>query len=101
MRRCPMKRLSSTVIFAAAVSLIASMQLVGLAGGQGAPAPAVPPVAQAARGAASAAPTVVSPEVLPDRRVVFRLYAPQATDVAVRAPGRGTPPMKKDDAGIW
>jgi enterochelin esterase family protein len=43
----------------------------------------------------------VSPEVLPDRRVTFRLYAPQATDVVVRAPGGRAPAMTKQDNGIW
>ncbi len=62
-------------------------------------------------------PQVVSPEVLPDRRIVFRLYAPDATTVRLRGsdipalanpPGaaRGTPPppgpeFKKDEKGVW
>jgi enterochelin esterase-like enzyme len=62
------------------------------------PAPAAP---QTGRAAAPPAPSVVSPEVLPDRRVVFRLYAPQATDVVVRAPGRGAPAMVRRDDGVW
>jgi enterochelin esterase family protein len=68
---------------------------------QGAPAPAPAVVPPAGRGSAPA-PVVVSPEVLPDRRVTFRLYAPQATDVAVRAPGGGrSPAMVKRDDGVW
>ncbi len=54
----------------------------------------------AGRGATPAAPTVVSPEVLPDRRVVFRMYAPQASDVALRGAGRGGP-LTKGENGVW
>ena len=43
----------------------------------------------------------VSPEVLPDKRVVFRLLGPQATDVAVQGVGRGRVPMVKGESGIW
>ncbi|KPK77536.1 MAG: hypothetical protein AMJ79_02810 [Phycisphaerae bacterium SM23_30] len=45
---------------------------------------------------------LVSPEIHPDRRVTFRLRAPQARQVNVSvefAPGQQT--MKKDDAGVW
>ena len=50
-------------------------------------------------------PVVVSPEVLPDRRVTFRLLAPQAADVSLRGSdipgnGRGTS-MTKGDEGVW
>ncbi len=41
-----------------------------------------PPAAQAGRGGAPA-PQVVSPEVMPDRTVVFRILAPQAQSVRV------------------
>jgi enterochelin esterase family protein len=55
---------------------------------------------------------VVSPEVLPDRRVVFRLLAPQAESVMVRGSdipslagaGRGAPAgqqMTKGENGVW
>ena len=60
------------------------------------------------------APLVVSPQVLPDHRIVFRLVAPQAqsvrivgTDIPSLAAGRGAPPsanasaMKKADSGVW
>lgn len=59
-------------------------------------------------------PVVVSPEVLPDHRVTFRLLAPQATTVGLRGGdipqfaggGRGTPPpppleFKKGENGVW
>jgi enterochelin esterase-like enzyme len=49
---------------------------------------------------------LVSPEVLPDNRVTFCIYAPKATEVSVDGDfgrqGRATGgPLKKDDRGIW
>jgi hypothetical protein len=74
----------------------------------GAPAPAAAPAAQPQR---PQIPQVVSPEVLPDRRVTFRLYAPQAESVTLRSvdfPGYGMgpgskpiPAMKKAENGVW
>ncbi|HEY3384539.1 MAG TPA: alpha/beta hydrolase-fold protein [Vicinamibacterales bacterium] len=51
-------------------------------------------------------PRVVSPEVLPDGRVTFRLLAPGATSVSVTGDWPGgidstTTPMVKDDKGVW
>jgi enterochelin esterase-like enzyme len=73
--------------------------------------------APAGRGRGPQVPPVVSPEVLPDHRIVFRIYAPQAETVRLRgsdipslaaAPGaaRGTPPptgpeFKKGENGVW
>jgi len=50
--------------------------------------------------------TLKSPEVLSDNRVVFRLYAPKATDVSVGgdwiSQGRGTGgKLTKDEQGVW
>jgi enterochelin esterase-like enzyme len=73
---------------------------------------AAPPPAVAGQGAAPAAP-VVSPEVLTDRRVVFRIRAPQAQTVrltgsdipALAGGGASGPPaagqMTKDETGVW
>jgi enterochelin esterase-like enzyme len=58
--------------------------------------PAGPPV--------SRTPAVRSPEVHPDRRVTFRLYAPKATEVTVSGEFEvGAPAHKltKDAQGIW
>lgn len=49
---------------------------------------------------------ITSPEVLPDRRVTFRIYAPKASQVLVDGEwsrqGRGTGgPLQRDDQGIW
>ena len=51
-------------------------------------------------------PPIVSPEVLPDGRVTFRLLAPDATSVSVTGDWPGgvnstTTQMVKDDQGIW
>jgi hypothetical protein len=50
--------------------------------------------------------TLKSPEVLPDHRVVFRIYAPKAAEVTVSgdwiSQGRGTGGnLEKDDQGVW
>src|SRR5262245_33129503 len=50
----------------------------------------------------------VSPEVHPDKKVTFRLYAPKATEVQLigataqltEALG-GAKPLKKDEKGVW
>ncbi len=71
-----------------------------------------PPATPAGRAGAQAGPAVVSPEVLPDRRVVFRLLAPQAESVTVRGTdipglaggGRGAQAgqqMTKGENGVW
>jgi len=46
-------------------------------------------------------PTLHSPEVSSDRRVTFRLLAPNATAVFVRGIMRQPLPMQKDSAGLW
>ncbi len=50
--------------------------------------------------------TLKSPEVLPDRHVTFRIYAPKAGDVSIGgdwiAQGRGTGgKLEKDSQGVW
>ncbi len=44
---------------------------------------------------------IVSPEVQPDRRVIFRLTAPNAKEVQVRCEGVKATAMAKDDQGVW
>ncbi|MBZ5618641.1 MAG: esterase [Acidobacteriia bacterium] len=61
-----------------------------------------PGQAAAGRGAAQG-PRVVSPEILPDKKVTFRLLAPKAGEVLLNGNwdnGRNIK-MTKDDAGIW
>lgn len=53
-----------------------------------APAQASTPAATGGRGGQSAhAPAFTSPEILPDRRIAFQLFAPDAMSVALRAIG--------------
>jgi enterochelin esterase family protein len=65
-----------------------------------------PPV-QAGRGGGRGvqAPAVVSPEVLADRRLAFRIYAPQAQAIRLAAgdiPGVGqTTQLTKGENGVW
>jgi enterochelin esterase family protein len=46
-------------------------------------------------------PPVRSPEVLPDRRVTFRLRAPNAKEVFLAREGAARLPMQKDEQGVW
>jgi enterochelin esterase family protein len=75
-------------------------------------APAAAPAPGPGRGPMG--PAVVSPEVLPDHRVTFRILAPKADAVALRGSdipqlmggGRGAPPnpgptFTKGDNGVW
>ena len=59
------------------------------------------PAATPGRG--PAAPRVVSPDILPDNHVTFRLFAPKASEVTVSGHWEnGTNlPLTKDDKGIW
>lgn len=71
-----------------------------LFGGRSA-AQAPPPAGRgAAPGGGPAAPVVVSPEVLPDRRVIFRFYAPQAREVSLFFEF-GRNPLEKRENGVW
>ena len=71
--------------------------------------PAIQAPAQG-RGGAPPAPTPTSPEVGADRRVTFRVYAPDAQRVELRSPGdipgvggRGValPQLTKNSEGVW
>jgi enterochelin esterase family protein len=61
------------------------------------------PQAAPGAGRGAAAPRVVSPEVLPDNRVTFRLRAPNANEVTVNGnwPETGRLRMTKDASGVW
>jgi hypothetical protein len=55
-------------------------------------------------GPAQERPRIISPEVQADRRVVFRLWAPQAADVQLSGDWMGRqPPVKllKNNDGVW
>jgi enterochelin esterase family protein len=64
------------------------------------PATATSAAPAAGRGGGRGAPPVKSPEVSADRRVTFRLRAPNAKEVAVALAGNRLP-MQKDDQGVW
>jgi enterochelin esterase family protein len=94
----------AAVVLAALVLAVAALAQPGAppAAGVGAA-----PAAQAGRGAGRGpqGPAVVSPEVLADRRIAFRILAPQAQNVRLNASdipnlGQGAQ-LKKGDNGVW
>lgn len=49
-------------------------------------------------------PVITSPEIISDRRVVFRLWAPKANDVQLSGDWMGPKPpvpLSKDENGVW
>src|SRR5712671_4697234 len=52
-------------------------------------------------GARTRPPVITSPEVLQDGRVVFRVFAPTASQVEVNTVEAGRFRMQKDSAGVW
>jgi enterochelin esterase family protein len=49
-------------------------------------------------------PMIVSPEVLPDHRVTFRIQAPKASEITLRGDwmeGAASEKLSKDDKGVW
>ena len=96
-----MLRLAPTVVITAAIGVASLIPAVH------AQAPAAPPAAPAAapQGRGNQPPPVNSQEVLPDRKITFRVYAPNAQAVRLAA---GDVPnvaqvaqMTKNEAGIW
>jgi enterochelin esterase-like enzyme len=57
----------------------------------------------AAAFAQQGAPRIVSPEVLPDHRITFRVSAPKATEAILRFSEGGpqSHPMTKGEGGVW
>jgi enterochelin esterase family protein len=79
---------------------------VALAQASGAGQPSAAQPGQPGRGGRGPqAPQFVSPEVLPDHHVVFRIYAPQAQAIKLSGsdiPGNGQgAPMTKAENGVW
>ena len=88
------------LLFAAAV------QLAALDAQAPAPAPAQPPATPGGRGGQPQAPQFASPEITADRRITFRLHAPDATTVALRGgdipgPARADLKFVKAENGVW
>ena len=96
-----MKSTKATTI-TALISLVLSASLIAR---QNPPATAAAaPILGQGRGG-TPPPAVVSPEVLSDRRITFRILAPQAQDVRLSAsdiPGLGqTGVLSKGENGVW
>jgi Putative esterase/Carbohydrate-binding module 48 (Isoamylase N-terminal domain) len=83
--------------------IVAAAGFVGLAPAGYAQAPAAPAAPQGGRG--NQAPSVVSQEVSADRKITFRISAPQAQAVRLAAgdiPGVGqATQLTKGDNGVW
>lgn len=99
--RQSLRLVSTVVLFGAFVAPAFARQTPPA---QPAPSPTATPPAQG-RGRGAGAPAVVSPEVSSDRRITFRISAPQAQAVRVSAgdiPGLGqTGVMTKGENGVW
>ena len=79
-------------LFAACITLVAGAH----AQQPSAPPPAAPQAPQA--------PAVISPEVSSDRRITFRIHAPQAQSVRLNGgdiPGNRQSPLVKGENGVW
>ena len=67
-------------------------------------APAAPAQAGRGGGRGAAQPQVVSPDVSAERRIAFRILAPQAQAVRLNAsdiPGIGAAQLTKSETGVW
>jgi enterochelin esterase-like enzyme len=92
-------------LFMSRALLVATLTASTVIAAQQPPAPATPPAtpapaAPAAGRGGRGAPPVKSPEVGADRKVTFRLRAPNAKEVAVSLGGNRLP-MQKDEQGVW
>ena len=88
-----------------AVSALFVVSTAPWASAQEARGSAPPPPQGRGGGRGAQAPAFVSPEVLPDRHLTFRIYAPQAQAVRLGAgdiPGVGqTTQLTKAENGVW
>ena len=88
-----------------AASALIVLSAASWAGAQEGRAGAPPPPAGRGGGRGAQGPVVVSPEVMADRRLAFRIYAPQAQAIRLSAgdiPGVGqTTHLTKADNGVW
>ncbi|MEO8520377.1 MAG: alpha/beta hydrolase-fold protein [Acidobacteriota bacterium] len=96
-----MRRHTFRLAAAALVTLSTAAMAFAQEGRTGAP----PAPAGRGGGRGAQAPAVISPEVLPDRHITFRIYAPQAQAIRLAAgdiPGVGqTTQLTKAESGIW
>jgi enterochelin esterase-like enzyme len=88
-----------------AVSVLFVVSTAPWASAQDARGSAPPPAQGRGGGRGPQAPAFVSPEVMPDRHLTFRIYAPQAQAVRLGAgdiPGVGqTTQLTKAENGVW
>ena len=87
------------------IAVFTAVAMLGVASGAYPQAPAAqPPAAPLGRGGPQT-PAVVSPEVGTDRRITFRIYAPQAQTIRLSAgdiPGVGqNTQFVKGENGVW
>jgi enterochelin esterase-like enzyme len=91
--------------FAASALMAFTTASGALASAQDARAGAPPAQTGRGGGRGAQAPAVVSPEVMPDRHLAFRIYAPQAQAIRLGAgdiPGVGqTTQLTKGENGVW
>jgi enterochelin esterase family protein len=81
--------------------LILAILIVATAAHAQTPQPSATPGRGPNPGFGFGAPAVQSPEVSADKRVTFRLRAPNAKEVLVTGIARQPLPMVKDDQGVW
>lgn len=98
-----MREQQNSLAFFATVLLTGAL-LTPIGSAQNAPAPAAPSPPPRAMGPQG--PSVVSPEVTADRRIIFRMLAPQAKNVALSASDmagleNSSATFTKADNGVW
>jgi len=95
----------TSILAAAALAALSAGTLLAQQAPPAAPAGQTQAPAAGRGGRGPQAPQFVSPEVLSDRRITFRLFAPQAQAVRLSAsdiPGNGqNNTLTKNDAGVW
>jgi len=104
------RRFSRTLSLTGAVAGMIALATVGVHQRSVSAAPPAAMQAPAQGRAAAPVPTPTSPDVRADRRVTFRVYAPEAQKVELRSPGdipgiggRGVAPpqLTKNGEGVW
>lgn len=85
-----------------ALTILSAFAAVASAFAQTPPAPAASAAPAAARGPRTTAPSPVTPEVHPDRKVTFRVTAPKATEVSLTGDWQsGAQQLEKAPDGVW
>src|SRR6476661_1265283 len=95
-----LRRFTSRIVLAATLATSTVLAAQQQPAAPATPPVGAPPAAPAAGRGGRGAPPVKSPEIAADRRVTFRLRAPNAKEVAVALSGNRLP-MQKDEQGVW